>query len=332
MLPKHVPATSIAVVVIGRNEGERLRRCLNSVVGLAARVVYVDSGSTDSSVAIAHAMGADVLELNLDTPFTAARARNEGFQRLRTVSPESAYVQFVDGDCEIVAEWLGRAAAFLENHDDVAVVCGRVRERYPDRSIYNQLCDIEWDTAVGEASACGGNAMMRVMAFELVAGFRTSMIAGEEPELCVRLREKGWKIWRIDEEMTLHDAAMTRFAQWWKRAMRAGYAYAEGVQLHGGLPIRHHVPELRRALFWGAAFPMTIAALAVFSSAWLLLLLVYPLRIARLGLNNDRVTVRRARWTRALFLILGHFPEALGALKFKYNRCTRKQATLIEYK
>jgi len=41
----------IGVVVIGRNEGERLKRCLQSVRGRAACVVYVDSGSTDDSLA-----------------------------------------------------------------------------------------------------------------------------------------------------------------------------------------------------------------------------------------------------------------------------------------
>ena len=37
---------------------------------------------------------------------------------------------------------------------------------------------------------------MRVEAFEAVGGYRAQLIAGEEPELCVRLREIGWKIWR----------------------------------------------------------------------------------------------------------------------------------------
>ena len=36
--------------------------------------------------------------------------------------------------------------------------------------------------------------LVRVEAFEAVGGFRPELIAGEEPELCMRLREKGWKI------------------------------------------------------------------------------------------------------------------------------------------
>ena len=193
-MPEHGEISAkIGIVAIGRNEGERLKSCLRSVVGTAGRVVYVDSGSTDRSVDAARAIGADVVALDMQVPFTAARARNEGLRRLRRGSPNLAYVQFIDGDCEIIAGWLERAAAFLDTHPDVALVCGRRHERYPKGSIYNMLCDIEWDTAVGEAKACGGDVLMRIDALEAVNGYRADLIAGEEPELCVRLRIAGWR-------------------------------------------------------------------------------------------------------------------------------------------
>ena len=141
--------SAVGVVAIGRNEGERLKKCLDSVVGIAGRVVYVDSGSSDGSVEMTRAMGVDVIRLDVRVPFTAARARNEGFQYLRKLAPDLSYVQFVDGDCEVAAGWLGTGVAFLDARREVAVVCGRLRERYPERSIYNLLCDIEWDTTIG---------------------------------------------------------------------------------------------------------------------------------------------------------------------------------------
>ena len=64
----------IGVVAIGRNEGMRLRRCLESVVRRAAVVVYVDSGSQDDSVAFAKSLGVATVVLDLAIPFTAARA------------------------------------------------------------------------------------------------------------------------------------------------------------------------------------------------------------------------------------------------------------------
>ena len=128
--------------------------------------------------------------------------------------------------------------------------------RYPEASIYNRLIDAEWDTPVGRARACGGDALMRVAALQEVGGFDPDLIAGEEPELCVRLRAKGWEIWRLDAEMTLHDAAMTRFGQWWQRTRRGGYAFAEGAALHGAAPERHCVPNLRRLILWGMVLPL----------------------------------------------------------------------------
>ena len=133
----------LGVVVIGRNEGERLARCLRSVVAPSHRVVYVDSGSTDDSVAVATACGAVVLALDMSRPFTAARARNEGAQRLRSLAPALEFIQFVDGDCEVVEDWLGAAVTFLDQRADVGVACGRLRERFPERSVYNLLCDLE---------------------------------------------------------------------------------------------------------------------------------------------------------------------------------------------
>jgi glycosyltransferase involved in cell wall biosynthesis len=321
----------IGVVVIGRNEGERLQRCLASVIGAVAQVVYVDSGSTDGSVNMARALGAEVVELDMSIPFTAARARNEGFARLQSLMPEISYVQFVDGDCEVVEGWLLKASAFLDAHPEVAVVCGRRRERFPDRSIYNLLCDLEWDTPVGEAKACGGDALMRVEAFNAVGAYRSDLIAGEEPELCVRLRSVGWKIWRIAEDMTLHDAAMTRFGQWWKRTMRGGHAFAEGAFLHGAPPERHWVRESRRAWLWGLVIPVgIICSTIILGWSGLVFLFIYPVQVVRLALKSERTP--RENWLLAFFLVLGKFPEALGQLKFQLRKVGAGKTALIEYK
>ncbi|NWG92335.1 MAG: glycosyltransferase family 2 protein, partial [Parvularculaceae bacterium] len=192
----------VGFVAIGRNEGERLVACLKSL-GAAAKgpIVYVDSGSTDDSVARAVDLGADVVRLDMSVPFTAARARNAGAARQRDTFGVD-YIQFIDGDCALAGGWIETARAVLDANSDVAAVCGRRREIRPDASVYNRLCDIEWDTPIGDAQACGGDVMMRADAFFAVGGYRASLIAGEEPELCLRLREKGLKIVRLDADMT----------------------------------------------------------------------------------------------------------------------------------
>ena len=331
MIEDRSSISPVGIVAIGRNEGDRLRKCLKSVVDQAEKVVYVDSGSTDNSTDMARTLGVVVIELDMTVPFTAARARNEGFKRLCKIAPDLSYVQFVDGDCEVTAGWLNKAAHFLDEHADVAAVCGRRRERFPNRSVYNMLCDIEWDTPVGATMACGGDVMMRSKAFEQVAGYRDNLIAGEEPELCVRLRAAGWKLWRLGEEMTLHDAAMTRFGQWWKRNRRSGYAYAEGVYLHGAPPERHCVKESRRIWIWGLGIPMmTLSLIFWLGTCGLIVILIYPVQIIRLALRGTRSI--RVNWWRALFLVLGKFPEAIGQISFLYNRLAGRSQRLIEYK
>ena len=122
--------SDLGIVTIGRNEGERLCRCLNSLVGHGLTVVYVDSNSTDGSVELAHSLDVEVVQLDLSQPVCVPRARNEGFERLCQVNPEVRFVQFVDGDCEMVEGWLDRARQVLENRPDVALVTGRRRERF----------------------------------------------------------------------------------------------------------------------------------------------------------------------------------------------------------
>lgn len=318
------------VVAIGRNEGERLKRCLRSAGG-AARLVYVDSGSVDGSVAWARAEGVDVVELDMRRGFTAARARNAGFRRLMEREPELPFVQFVDGDCELREGWPAQALAFLAKTPAACAVFGRRRERHPERSIYNRICDAEWNVAPGEVRACGGDVMMRTAALLGVGGYREDFIAGEEPELCVRLRSAGWSIWRIEGEMTLHDAALTRFSQWWRRSVRSGYAFAMGRRVHGAPPERLWVWESRRALIWGIGIPLiAFAGTVLLGQLGLAVLLVYPMQLLRRiprqpGSGSDRVKF-------AFFEVLGRFAETLGQMRFAVDRLAGMNTGIIEYK
>jgi GT2 family glycosyltransferase len=320
------PATSVpgvGAVIIGRNEGARLVACLASFPPSVRPLVYVDSGSTDGSVAAAQAAGARVVALDMTLPFTAARARNAGLEAL--AGPDGPeFVQLVDGDCVLQPGWIPAAVKFLRANPPAAVVCGRRREQRPDASVWNRLCDAEWDTPVGQAKACGGDALMRRDAVLAVGGYDPHLIAGEEPELCLRLRQSGWQVWRIGEEMTLHDAALTRMSQWWKRCRRGGHAFAEGAAMHGAPPERHWVAETRRALLWGAALPV-VAILGTLVTVWApILLALYPLQILRIS--------RRYGWERAVFMTLAKVPEAMGVLQYHLNRLRRRRAGLIEYK
>ncbi len=321
-------------VVIGRNEGTRLAVCLKSVKPCAGLVVYADSGSRDGSPGMARGMGVETVELDESAPFTAARGRNAGLQRLLEKCPAAETVQFVDGDCELFADWFAHGRRALEQHPAVAAVFGRLRERYPRKSVYGRLCDMEWNTPLGETESCGGIAMMRVEALRESGGFNETLIAGEEPELCFRFRKKGWKILRIDADMGMHDADITRFGQWWKRNVRTGHAYAECSGRHRESPRPLWAHETRSVVFWGIVLPAAAVFAAVLAGWWsLLLLAAYPALAARIFRYMRRRGFSPAdSAVYAGFCTLGKFPQARGVLSYHANALTGRRRGLIEYK
>ena len=301
----------MAVVVIGRNEGERLRAALRSVRRSCQRVVYVDSGSSDGSVALAEEEGALAHALDPARPFSAARGRNEGFRLARERWPGTDYVQFVDGDCLLDARWLRRAEAFLDAHDRVAMLCGDNEEEFPEASIYNRLCADEWAGSAGEVSACGGNAVVRAEPFEAAGGYDDGIKAGEEPELCLRLRRAGWQVHRLADPMTLHDADMHRFGQWWRRAERSGVAYLTGWRRHGTGPERYYAKETLRAVVWGGALPLAaIIGLLVWPPAAVAILLLYAVKLVRVALRHRGGAIHPLRY--AGFVLLANVAEFVG--------------------
>ena len=330
----------VGVVVIGRNEGERLVRCLTSLASCGAPVVYVDSASSDGSVEAARRQGAEVVQVDASRPMGAARSRNEGLARLVALHPQVEFVQFVDGDCEVLDGWIDAARRALAEQSDVAAVCGRLQERRRDASVYNRLCDMEWAGEPGDVKACGGVAMMRAEALRRAGGFRTDMAFGEEPELCFRLRRDGWRIVRIEQNMALHDAAMERFGQWWKRATRAGHAAAEGAALHGDGPERYNVRKTISMVFWGGAVPALIVASA--AATWFTRWAILGAAVGVLGYAVLTLGIYRSRRRGSepvgdsilytTFCVIAKWPQFWGVLVYLANRSRRRQTPWIEYK
>lgn len=323
----------VGIVAIGRNLGARLNETLDAALRQAAPVVYVDSGSTDASLEIARQKNVLVVVLDASLPHTAARARNAGAGFLLRNNPSLEFIQFVDGDCLLAQDFIPKALRMMQSDARIAVICGQRRERFPDASVYNQLAALEWEMPRGEIAYCGGDALVRVRAFAAVKGYDARLIAGEEPEMCLRLRRAGWKIFCIDADMTYHDARLVHFSQWWQRNMRAGHAYAEGAWMHGREPGRHWVRESASIWFWGAGVWTAAFALAKISRGSSLgVLLGYPLLAARIY-HRSRTRGWKARDARvyAVFCVLGKIPQVQGQLLFLINRLRGHKTRLIEH-
>lgn len=321
---------SVDVVLIGRNEGDRLVKSLASVMPQARRVVYVDSGSTDNSVAHAESVGATVVALDMSVPFTAARARNMGFAALMEAPDPPEFVQFLDGDCIMAAGWLDAGEARLRENSELGLLTGRQAELNRDITVFNQMSDVEWKRPAGEIDACSGNMMVRVSAFQEVDGFDPTVIAAEDDEFCTRLRKAGWRLIRIERDMCLHDGGHLRFEQWWKRAERTGHGFAQVGHMHP----EYFVRERRRGWIYGLLLPF-IAVFGAFSSPAVpvLVLGVYALSFFKTmrGLQGIGLPADEAR-RHSFFLTLSKFPNLIGMIRFHWRRLSHAQMRIIEYK
>jgi GT2 family glycosyltransferase len=315
--------SKLGIVIEGFNEGDKFKRCLESLENQNCLVVYVDSGSTDGSLELARAHKLSIVNLDVSiTPFNCARARNAGFDRLFELDPSIEYVQFIDADCEMDIAWLQYAEQCFETDDTLGVICGRLREKYRNLSIYARLCDMEWDTAVGDVDACGGIAMMRASIFKSVGGFNVNLRAGEEIELCSRIKESGYRIVRVKEEMGLHDASIVNFSQWAGRISKYGFATAESISR--GLGDRQKHRYVFRALLWAGVMPV-IALSGLVIGFWDTIFLIVPILVVCLYVVLVlRIYTRRRKhgdevsdsWFYAFFCIVGKWPELRGMMRF----------------
>jgi GT2 family glycosyltransferase len=333
--PRNSGAPRLSVVVIGRNEGERLSRCLASVRralgrSIDAEVLYVDSDSTDDSRERAAAAGATVLQVRPARP-CAAIGRNAGWRAAR-----GEFVLFLDGDTLLEPAFLPLALAAMAE-PAVAVVWGHRRETAPEQSPYVRALDLDWVYAPGIVPFCGGDALVRREVLAAVGGFDERLIAGEEPELCQRIRAAGSLILHIDAPMTLHDLGIGSFRQYWRRALRAGHAYAEVSRLTSASGQALWSAEARRNVVHGSAVAAAPAALAAAAIAGALPLAA----VAGAGVAVLARTYRRCAWksesrlTLALYAVHSHLqqlPILCGQLAFHLDRLRGRRRPLIEYR
>jgi GT2 family glycosyltransferase len=324
---------SVVVVVIGRNEAARLPHAIASAQRECPRVVYADSGSRDGSPRIARELGAEVVELDASSPYTAARGRNAGFERALARWPDAELVQFLDGDSALAPGWLAAGAAALAREPGVAAVCGRLREDTPEASIFHRLSELEWDAPEGDTHSFGGIAMIRAEVFRAVGGFRAEMIAGEDPDLATRILARGGRILRLANEMAVHEAALVTWAQWWTRQVRTGYAYAELAARHPG----PHGAIWRRRLgsiaVWGAGPVLLALALAV---RWPAALLLAPgfwaLHWLRIVVSSAHRRSARDAALYAAVCVAAKLPQLEGVLRYGVDRTRGRRGVLMEYK
>ncbi len=315
----------LSVVVIGKDEGDRLKRCFASVRRMTKpegglELIYVDSGSIDDSIQAARQAGARVAILDTERP-TAGAARNAGW-RMAT----APFILFLDGDCTVDPSFAVRALPEFRDAR-IAAVFGRVRERHRETLLYDRMMQFDrWNPRSGPAIFCAGNSIMRHSVLQAVHGFDPDLIACEEPELCVRIRRQALVILRVDIPMAEHDLGMRRISQYCRRAFRMGYGVAEVSSRYPGSQIWDR-DRVGVNSTWGALLSLLLllsAAGIVFWHSWVPLIVTIGLSAAvalAIGRKNRRKTNSRATYLLyGLFWVLKQPPSLLGWIVFRIDK------------
>ncbi len=233
----------LSVILITRNQVWNVPRLVESVLretaGLASReIVLVDSASQDGTVAAAARYPIRVLRLRGDQQLSAAAGRYVGFRQTT-----GDLVLFLDGDMELCPGWLSQAINILRQQPDIAVVTGVVIDRPLDTPRDNVFAveQADGEVRVKDVQHGGGAALYRRAVLDEVGPFNPHFYSDEEPELCVRIRRRGYRVVETDYPAVCHytepyEALSSLFARWKRR-----------LYLGPGQILRYH---LGNGVFW----------------------------------------------------------------------------------
>jgi cellulose synthase/poly-beta-1,6-N-acetylglucosamine synthase-like glycosyltransferase len=295
-------------------------------------ILYVDSGSTDASMSVAEAFGAKAIALHSPRP-TAAQGRNAGWR-----VAQGNIVLFLDGDTLLHPRFVAESLAAFDD-PTIAVVWGHRRETLATPSLYNRVLDLDWIYPPGFTEFCGGDALFRRATLEATGGYDETLIAGEEPELCRRITALGGRILHVDRPMTGHNLGITRGSAYWRRATRAGHAFAEVSARFARTAHPFWLAESRRNMV-RALVLLALPTFGLLLSFGLRSVLPFAVVVVCLAALAAR-TAWKARWKSndrvalALYGIHSHvqqIPIFAGQVKFWTNRRTGRRAGLVEYK
>ena len=185
-------SVTLAFVIPVRNDALRLRRCLESIVAnryprSGIQIVVVDNDSTDGSADVARTYADVVISAS---GRSVAALRNRGAHETR-----APLIAFVDADHEINPEWIAAAVTTLA--DPAVGAAGFPYDTQPNASWVQRLYDAmrQRPSSQEPVSWLGsGNLAVKRACFDAVGGFRESLIACEDVDLCNRLIGAGYSI------------------------------------------------------------------------------------------------------------------------------------------
>ncbi len=223
----------ISFIVIGRNEGENLIKCFESILATVLfnrikeyEIIYVDSDSSDNSIEIVKQFK-QVRIFKITGVYNAAIGRNIGYKESK-----GNILFFIDGDMELFPEFL--ANVIDENlqlrYDFVSgqlqdYLCGNKRN-YLNNSIHHS------DRAQKDKfhAVTGGIFLIKRNIWELVNGMNNKYVEGEDFDLGLRLSKKDIFLLRRKELIAKHYTVDYRISKiMWKKLLDCSQFYSRGL-------------------------------------------------------------------------------------------------------
>jgi len=316
---QNVPCVSI--IIIGKNEESNLGNCFRSVLEMdypadRFEVIYVDTGSTDRSLEIARKSNVRAVEEHAQFP-SPGLARNRGIQ-------EAQYdiIHFIDGDMTIDSGYLRKAVSFLDT-DRIACVIGNVSERRSDRSFLARVLNYPWSirrSGFVEAPGAGGTFLKGVL--QMINGYNPLILKGQETELGYRIRQKGYRIYKIEHTMGVHHYGINNLCDLAKRSYLMGISYGMILTMPREQSYADLFWRARNMLAQGIIF-LVLVLILVITGKPLFLLFLPVVTVLYVLLRYWKDVFRRKDWYGYAYYMLMHLNKPVvffGIISFFLRR------------
>lgn len=312
----------VSLVVIGKNEANNLEDTFNAILKMdyppeKIEIIYVDTGSADKSVQIATQYAHRVFVEQSRWP-TSGLARNRGL-----IEAKHEIIHFIDGDISISKDYLKQAVNRILL-PEVDAVTGYFVEKRTDK-FFNRIMDIRRDGINHQERFCestnGGGTYLKSKLL-LVNGYDERILKGQESDLGIRYREKGFRILFIDQIQGVHNFDINSVVDF----MRFKYYYGKsgGYLLKAKSDVNDYIRSIQKAaqkILISNFFSLFVIITGLVSGIYLIPVAYY---LARLGLLFYKVKLKQKKSNRALLHDLVQyfflFSAFFGVLKVLVNK------------
>lgn len=201
---------------------------------------------------------AEVRVISSGRLFPPGRMRNIGAREAR-----GGYLCFLDDDCQAPENLLEHMVYILQKREHVGAVGCRVVAC--DGTFWNRCADQALFTSyqarkAGVTAGLGSAALaVRREAFAAAGGFDEELMASEDWDFSLKLRERGWQCWFAPEIEVRHDHRRGSFRKILHAAWQYGRTSGLAVQLRHGDAIswvaRLMVAAARKRIYWLLMLP-----------------------------------------------------------------------------